>query len=92
MISRDIINFFSLTDPLHDMPYNFHMTFGPIPFAELPDINNIAIKYYDFGSDRLEIGQQVFGAASIGTEMNIGKYQHINFSLSLSSTSLVYQQ
>lgn len=83
MISRDVVDFFALADPVDDMPHNFHVTLRPVPFAELPDINDIPIEDYNPGSDGLEIREEVFGAATVGAQVNIGKNENVYSSSTL---------
>jgi hypothetical protein len=80
MIARYIIGFFALADPVHEVLHDFHVAFRPIPFAELPDVYDVAVKYDSFGIDAPEIVKKFFGAAPVSAQVHIRKHQEINLS------------
>jgi len=48
MVSGNIVDFNTFANPVHHLFYNFHVTFRPIPFAELPYIDDISIEHNCF--------------------------------------------
>ena len=46
VVAGYVIYLNSFAHPVHKVLYNLHVAFGPVPFAELPNINDIAIQYH----------------------------------------------
>src|SRR4051812_39526866 len=65
----------------HEMRYFFNntkMRSGKIVFAELPDIDDIAIQDQHLGGNATEVAGDFFCAAAISAQMQIRQYHYIN--------------
>src|SRR5690606_38118196 len=72
MVAGQVGYWYALGDEFQDFTHHFHVRFGPIPFAELPDIDDVTIKDELFRSDALQVSEQLFGMASVGAEVYVG--------------------
>ena len=81
VVACDVIDFFAFADPVHDVFYDFHVTLRPVTLIELPDIDDIAVKYNSPGVNAFEIVKKLLGAAAVSAQMDIGDYYQIDFSL-----------
>jgi hypothetical protein len=66
---------------------DLHVAFWPVSFTELPDIDDVSIeddyrRLYTF-----QIGEQLFGMATISAKMNVGDNQYVYF-----TSFLLYRQ
>jgi hypothetical protein len=57
VVAGDVIDFYAFAHPIDYFVYYLHVGFGPIPFAELPHINNVPIEHYHFGFDAVHVVQ-----------------------------------
>jgi hypothetical protein len=81
VIAGEVVNRHAFGDKFKDAPHYFHVRLGPVRFAELPDIDDIAVEDNNFRSDTFEVLQQFSGVAAIGTQVYIRDNQYINFAL-----------
>lgn len=78
MVTGDIIDLFPPGDPVHKLFDHLHVAFGPISFAELPDIDDVAVEYNCFRVDTFKVVQEFFCIAAIGAKVYIGKNEEID--------------
>src|SRR5690554_1548534 len=81
MVAGKVVNFCSFRNEFHDPPKHFHVRFGPIRFAELPDIDNVAVKDQYIRLYAFEIIQELFCTAAVGAQVDVGEDQNLYFSL-----------
>ena len=48
------------------MFHHHHMGCGPVPLAELPDVDDIAVEHYGLGFDALKVLKELGCMAPIG--------------------------
>jgi len=65
---------------VHELFHHFHVTFRPVAFAELPYIDNVAVKDDCFGVDAFEVLKKFFCMAAVGAEMYIREDEYVDFS------------
>src|SRR5690242_2315766 len=80
VISGDVICLYAFAHPTHQMFDDLHVAFWPIPFTELPYVNNITIQNNSLRLNTSQILKQFFCVTSIRSQMNIGNYNNIDFS------------
>ncbi len=80
MIAGNIVGLLSFAYPVHELLHHFHVALGPVSFAELPDIDDVAVENDRFWVDAAEIMQKLFGMAAVSAEMDIRKNQHVDLS------------
>src|SRR5690606_22984520 len=81
VIAGEIIYCCAIAHHLNDALNHFHVAVWPVSFAELPDINDIAVQNKNFWIDRFQVLIQLFGMTTISAEMYIRNYRDIQFFL-----------
>ena len=61
---------------------HLHVRLGPIPFAKLPDVDDIAIEDKAFGFYGFKVAQQLFGMTTIGAQVHVGNHYQFYFAFS----------
>jgi len=56
------------------------MTFGPVFFPELPDVDNVAVQHQDGGVDGGEVAAEFLGPAAVGAKVHVRDDYDIKFS------------
>jgi hypothetical protein len=51
VVTGYIVSTFAPGYPVHQVLHHFHMTFWPVPLAELPNVDNVTIQYDCSGID-----------------------------------------
>jgi len=82
MVAGEVSNLCSFGKQSHDVLDNLHMRLGPIAFAELPDVNDVAIEDESFGLNRFEVTQQFFGMTAVRAKVHIGNDHQFYFAFS----------
>ncbi len=82
MISCEVDNFCALCQQPCYVFDDLHVRLGPVAFAELPHIDNVAIKNDRLGFDRFKVPEEFFCVATVRAEMDIGKNNEVEFSFS----------
>ena len=53
------------------MLHNLHVRLGPVTFAELPHVDDVAVEDDRFCLDGFEIAKEFFRVTAVGAEVNI---------------------
>lgn len=69
--------------------HHFANRFSPVPFAELPHIDNVAVEDEFLRVDRFQIPKLLFRVAAVGSEMNVGQNYHFNITLLLRHAQII---
>jgi hypothetical protein len=81
VVAGNIVGFCAIPDPFQKMLDNFHVTSRPVSFAELPNVNYIAVEHNYAGFDAFQIMEKLFGMTPIGAKVNVRNYDHFNLPL-----------
>jgi hypothetical protein len=64
---------------------------GPVAFAKLPHIYDIAIENKTFGFDRFEVAQKFFGMTAVGAQVDIRNDHQFYFTFSFLAQREVFR-
>lgn len=67
ILPRPSLLLMKLTTPLIriNVSYHLHVRIGPVVFAELPDVNDVSVKYQYFGLNGFKVAVEFFGVAAV---------------------------
>src|SRR6185437_15391392 len=71
MVTRDKINRGLLGYQAYEVLYHHHMCRGPITFAELPDIDNVAVEDYRLWFDAFQVLEELFCVTAVGAKREV---------------------
>lgn len=61
---------------------HLHVGLGPIAFAELPHIDDVAVENEPLGLNGFEVAKQLFGVTAVGAEVNVGNNHQLDIAFS----------
>lgn len=81
VVAGDVIDFGAFGSEVDEFFQHFQVMGRKVFFAELPNVDDVAVEDEQFGFDRFQVMQQLPGMAAIGAEVDVGKNDQFYFSL-----------
>ena len=73
MVAREVDHGYTVGYEFKDFSNHLHVRFRPIAFAELPDVNDIAVEEDLFRLDAFEVAQEFGGMAAVSAKVDVRK-------------------
>jgi len=78
VVAGQVMNFDALSGQAGQVAHHPHVGGRPVVFAELPDVDDVAVEHQHLRPDALEVAQQLRGVAAVGAQVHVADDGHLH--------------